>query len=296
MRVVVSGASGFLGTHLTRRLRTSGHDVVRLVRRPANAPDEVQWDPSKGQLDATALQNIDAAVNLAGAAVDAKRWNESYKRELRDSRVNSTRTLAQAAAGVGIPVLVNAGGINWYGDTGDRVVDESDPPGESFLADLCRAWEGATSPAEDAGVRVVRLRVGYPLHRSGGYLKPQMLPFGLGIGGKLAGGRHWMPWIAMDDWLSVVEFVIARDDIAGPVNAAAPEPVRNAEFTKAFGAALHRPTIMPVPGFALRILLGELSSEALSSVRAVPKVLLDKGFTYQYPELKDALRKALEKR
>lgn len=266
------------------------------MRRPAKAPDEVEWDPSKGRLDAAALQNIDAAVNLAGAAVDAKRWNDSYKRELRDSRVNSTRTLAQAAAEAGIPVLVNTSGINWYGDTGDRVVDESDPSGEGFLADLCRAWEAATGPADGAGVRVVRLRVGYPLHRSGGYLKPQMLPFGLGIGGKLAGGRQWMPWIAMDDWLSVVEFVLARDDIAGPVNAAAPEPVRNAEFTKAFGAALHRPTIMPIPGLALRVLLGELSSEALSSIRAVPKVLLDKGFTYRYPDLRKALEKALEKR
>jgi uncharacterized protein len=297
MRLVIAGASGFLGTWLQPRLRRGGYQVVRLVRREARGADEVSWDPAAGRIDAAALAGAEAVINLAGAGVADRRWTERYKRVLLDSRVQATGTLARAMAKLPAPdrprTFLTVDGINYYGDTGDRVVDETAPSGDGFLAGLCREWEAATRPAEDAGVRVLHARTGTPLHQSGGYLKPQMLPFRLGLGGKLGHGRQWMPWISLDDWLEATVFLLERDDIAGPVNVVAPEPVRNAEFTKAFGAALHRPTIMPVPGFALRIALGELSVEALASVRAVPGVLLAAGFTYRHADIADALRAAV---
>lgn len=293
MKIAIAGASGFLGTHLVRRLTGNGHAVLRLVRRPAHAPGEISWDPAAHRLDPAALAGVDAVVNLAGAPVAGRRWSTEYKKQILQSRVDATSTLANALAATGSGVLVNAGGMNYYGDTGDRVVDENAVYGRGFLAEVCIAWETATRPAELAGVRVVRLRIGHVLHRSGGYLKPQLLPFKLGLGGPLGGGRQWMSWIALADWLSAVEFVLARDDVFGPVNTNAPEPVRNADFTKAFGAALHRPVVMPVPAFGLRLLLGELSVEALSSVRMVPNALTRAGFRFQYPTLPPALQAAL---
>lgn len=300
MRVVISGASGFLGQQLTRWLTEDGHRVSRLVRRADTGPGEISWDPAAGRLEPAALAPHDAVVNLSGAHIGDHRWTERYKRVLVSSRVDTTgtlaRTLAALPAGERPATLVNVGGINWYGDTGDTTVDERSPAGTGFLADLCKAWEEATAPAEEAGVRVVRLRSGTPLHRDGGYLKPQMLPFRLGIGGKLGSGRQWMPWISMVDWLLAVAFVLERDSIAGPVNVVSPHPVRNSEFTKEFGAALHRPVLMPIPAFGLRILLGEMVPESLASVRARPGVLLDAGFTFRQPGVREALEAALHDR
>ncbi|MGN9912342.1 TIGR01777 family oxidoreductase [Phytohabitans sp. LJ34] len=300
MRVLISGASGFLGRRLTRWLTENGHQVTRLVRRPDAGPGEISWDPASGMLDRAALAPHDAVVNLSGANIGDHRWTDRYKQVLISSRVDSTgtlaRTLAALPAGERPGTLVNAGGINWYGDTGDTTVDEQSPPGTGFLADLCKLWEAATAPAEEAGVRVVRLRSGTPLHRDGGYLKPQMLPFRLGVGGKLGNGRQWMPWVSMVDWLLAVSFVLDHDGVAGPVNVISPEQVRNAEFTKEFGAALHRPVIMPIPAFALRVALGGLSTEALASIRAYPSVLLDAGFTFRQPGVRAALEAALHDR
>ncbi|MEV4759207.1 TIGR01777 family oxidoreductase [Micromonospora sp. NPDC049559] len=297
MRILIAGSSGFLGTRLGERLRTSGHDVLRLVRRPPRGTGEIRWDPAAGQLDPAALVGVDAVVNLAGAGIGDRRWSEEYRNLLRSSRVDSTQTLARAMAAVPADsrpaALLNASAIGWYGDTGDRPVEEDAPAGEGFLADLCRVWEAATGPAEDAGVRVVRLRSGYPLHRDGGYLKPQLLPFRLGVGGPLGGGRQWLPWISLADWLAAVEFLLAREDLAGPVNVVGPAPATNREFTREFGAALHRPAVFPVPGFALKILLGGLAVEALSSTRVLPGVLSRAGFSYRHPELRAAFRAAL---
>ena len=297
MRILAAGASGFLGGRLIDRLRADGHEVVQLVRRPPHGPDQVRWDPAAGQLDPAALAGMDAVVNLAGAGVGDRRWTERYRELLRTSRVDSTRTLAQTIAGQPASarpaVLLNASAIGWYGDTGDRPVTEEAPAGDGFLADMCRVWEAATGPAENAGVRVVRLRTGYALHRDGGFLKPQLLPFRLGIGGPLAGGRQWMPWISLADWLAAVLFLLDRDDLAGPVNVVGPAPVTNAEFTRDLAAALHRPAVLPIPSFALRILLGGLSTEALSSARVLPGVLSRAGFSYQHPDLPAALRAAL---
>ncbi|ROT31356.1 TIGR01777 family oxidoreductase [Micromonospora sp. HM5-17] len=297
MRILVAGASGFLGTRLTDRLRAEGHELVRLVRRPVRGPGEIRWDPATGQLDPTELSGADAVINLAGANIGDRRWTASFKEELRSSRVDTTATLARAIAALPAEdrprTFLNGSAIGWYGDTGDRPVEEDAPAGDGFMADLCRVWEAATAPAEQAGVRVVRLRTGLPLDRAGGFLKPQLLPYRLGIAGKFGSGRQWIPWISMQDWLSAVSFLLARDEIAGPVNVVGPAPVTNAEFTKALGRQLRRPTVMPVPGFALRILLGEMSIEALRSLRVLPGVLRDAGFRYTHPDLASALRAAL---
>ncbi|MFY1699001.1 MULTISPECIES: TIGR01777 family oxidoreductase [unclassified Solwaraspora] len=297
MRILLAGASGFLGTRLAARLRADGHDTVQLVRRPARGPAEVTWSPSSGQLDPAAFDGVRAVVNLAGAGVGDKRWTDSYKALIRSSRVDSTGTLATAIAALPATdrpaVLLNSSAVGWYGDTGDQPVEEDAPAGEGFLSDVARVWEAATRPAEDAGVRVVRLRTGLPLHRDGGLLKPQLLPFRLGLGGKLGSGRQWVPWIAIQDWLSAVVFLLERDDVSGPVNVVGPNPVTNAAFGTALGAAVHRPAIMPIPAFALQIALGEFAVEALRSTRVLPGVLTGAGFTYRYPQLAGALQAAL---
>ena len=297
MRILVAGASGFLGTHLGDRLRAAGNDVTRLVRRPARSTDEASWDPASGQLDAPLVAGADAVINLAGVGVGDKRWTAGHKNAIRSSRVDSTgtiaRTIAQLPAADRPPVLLQASAVGWYGDTGDREVTEEAPAGTDFLADVCRVWEAATRPAEDAGTRVVLLRTGLPLDERGGLLKPQMLPFRLGIGGKLGGGKQWVPWIALIDWLRAADFLLGRDDIAGPVNVVGPQPVTNAAFTQAFGRLLHRPTIMPIPGPALHLVLGGLASEALKSQRVLPGVLRRSGFTWSCPTVESALLAAL---
>lgn len=297
MRILLAGASGFLGTRLMARLRADGHDTVQLVRRPAPGPNEFTWSPSAGQLDPAVFAGVSAVINLAGAGVGDKRWTDSYKALIRSSRVDSTSTLATAIAALPAgdrpSVLLNSSAVGWYGDTGDQPVEENAPAGEGFLSDVARVWEAATGPAEDAGVRVVRLRTGLPLHRDGGLLKPQLLPFRLGVGGKLGSGRQWVPWIALADWLAAVSFLLERDDIAGPVNVVGPTPVTNAAFGKALGAAVHRPAIMPIPALALQVALGEFAVEALRSSRVLPGVLNQAGFDFRYPDLPQALQAAL---
>ncbi|MDG4788926.1 TIGR01777 family oxidoreductase [Micromonospora sp. WMMD1102] len=300
MRILIAGASGWLGTRLTDQLRAAGHDVVRLVRRPTRDADEVRWDPGAGQLDPAALAGAGAAVNLAGANIGDRRWTQGFKEVLRSSRVDSTGTLARALAALPVEqrprVLLNGSAIGWYGDTGDRPVEEGEPAGDGFMADLCRVWEAATAPAEQAGVRVVRLRTGLPLEHTGGLLKPQLLPYRLGIAGRFGSGRQWIPWISMADWLAATTFLLDREDIAGPVNVVGPAPVTNAEFTRELGRLLHRPTVMPVPAVALRVLLGEMSAEPLRSLRVMPGVLNRAGFEFRHPDLRSALEAALPDR
>ncbi|WP_428964357.1 TIGR01777 family oxidoreductase [Micromonospora fluostatini] len=297
MRILMAGVSGFLGTRLVDRLTADGHQVTRLVRRPARSADERQWNPSAAQLDPAVLADADAVVNLAGAGVGDRRWTDGYRRLIRTSRVDTTSTLAITIAGLPAAdrpaVLLNASAVGWYGNTGDRAVEEDAPAGEGFLADVCRVWEAATRPAEDAGVRVVRLRTGLPLHRDGGLLKPQLLPFRLGIAGRLGSGRQWLPWISMADWLSVAAFLLDRDDLAGPVNGVGPAPVTNAEFTRELARQLRRPAIIPIPALALKVALGGFAQEALTSTRVLPGVLTRAGFGYRYADLPAALHAAL---
>ena len=298
MRILLAGASGFLGTRLADRLRGAGHDVTRLVRRPDPAAGEATWRPSQGELDPALVAAADAVINLAGAGVGDKRWTAAYKSTLRSSRVDTAGTIARVIKNLPAAdrphAFLQGSAVGWYGDTGDRRVTEEAPAGQGFLADLCRVWEAAARPAEDAGVRTVLLRTGLPLHESGGLLKPQMLPFRLGLGGRLGNGRQFVPWIALADWLSAAEFLLDADTVAGPVNVVGPEPVTNAEFTEAFGRVLKRPTVTFVPGFALQVALGEFAGEALRSQRVMPGVLSRAGFRWAYPTCEAALRAALD--
>lgn len=295
MRIVIAGSSGFIGAALVARLRAEGHDVARLVRRTPQAPDELSWSPSDGQLDPATLTGADIAINLAGAGVGDKRWNEAYKREIRSSRVDSTVTLSRAIAAStdGPRVLLNASAIGYYGDRGDEPLDEHSPPGDGFLPNVCRAWEAGTQAAEDAGVRVCHLRSGLVLASGGGLLQRLVTLFKAGVGGKLGNGRQYVSWISLADEIGAIRFLMGRDDLAGPVNLTAPAPVTNAEFTRVLSRILHRPAILPVPKAAVRLALGQFSEDVLASTRAIPVVLTEAGFHHEYADLAAALQWAL---
>ncbi|WP_336086092.1 TIGR01777 family oxidoreductase [Nocardia sp. SSK8] len=295
MKVVIAGSSGLIGTALVAALRRDGHQVSRLVRRAAAAPDEFTWDPARAQLDERALRGADAVVNLCGASLGARRWNGGYKQLLRDSRITTTDVLAVAVAAAGVPTLVNASGVHYYGGgTGDGVVDETAPAGTGFLATLCRDWEAATAPATEAGTRTVLLRSAVVLARNGGMLSMLHPLYWLGLGGRLGSGRQYTPWISLDDEVGAIVFALTNPRVSGPINAAGPAPVTNAEFTRALGRALHRPTPIIVPGVALRALVGELADEAiLRGPRAIPAALEEAGFTFQHPTIGAALAAAV---
>jgi uncharacterized protein (TIGR01777 family) len=291
MKIAVTGASGLIGSALVPSLRRGGHEVVRLVRRESSAPDEVMWDPGAHRLDPAALADVDAVVHLAGAGVGDRRWTSAYRRTVLRSRVDGTTTLARALAEADPRprVLLSGSAIGWYGDTADRVVDESTPSGEGFLAEVCRRWEAATAPAEEAGVRVTHLRTGVVLAADGGALAQQLPLFRLGLGGRLGSGRQWVSWISLPDQVWAMEFLLTAG-VAGPVNLVAPEPVTNAEFTRALGRALHRPTLLRVPGLPLRLALGEFADEAvLAGQRVAPRALAEADFTPLHPSLPEAL-------
>jgi uncharacterized protein (TIGR01777 family) len=294
MQILIAGASGFLGGRLVPHLRAAGHQVTQLVRRPARNPGELRWDPTGGLLDATALAGKDAVINLAGAGVGDHRWTAAYKRTLLTSRVDTTTTLAKAIANADPRprVLLNSSAVGFYGDTGDRAVDEQSPAGDGFLADLCKVWEAATRPAEDAGARVALLRTGLPLAKDGGLLKPLYLQFKLFAGGRMGSGRQYLPWMSLPDWLDAVGFLLERD-VSGPVNLTGPEPVTNAEFSAALAKVLHRPNLLPVPGIALKAAVGEFGGEAVASQRVLPGVLVREGFPFAHRTVEAALQQAV---
>ena len=296
MRVVIAGSSGLIGTALVALLHQAGHDIRRLVRRPARAPDERAWDPPSATMEAGTLEGVDAVVNLCGSAMGNRRWSGEVKQAIRDTRIVPTEVLAAAIAEHGVPVLVNASGVGYYGDTGDRQVDESASLGSGFLAQVCRDWESATAAAEQAGTRVVRARTGLVISPSGGLMGRLKPLFALGLGGRLGSGRQYMPWISLDDEVGAIRFAL-ENEIAGPMNLSGPEPVTNAEFTNTVGEMMHRPAPFVVPGFALRLILGaELVDEMiLAGQRAVPAALRKHGYRFQHPTLRAALTAALEK-
>jgi uncharacterized protein (TIGR01777 family) len=296
VKVVVTGASGLIGSALVSSLRSDGHDVVRLVRHAASAPDEASWDPAHRLLDPAVLAGSDAVVHLAGAGVGDKRWSESYKKTILASRVDGTSTIASALASMDSPpgVLVSASAVGYYGERGDEVLDDSSSTGEGFLADVVRQWEACTAPAADAGVRVVHIRSGLVLSADGGVLGKTLPLFKLGLGGRLGSGRQWMPWIALPDEVAAIRFLLDTASMSGAVNLSAPAPVRNSEYTHLVGQAVHRPTLAPVPRIALRAALAGFADEgALVSQRAVPRRLLDAGFEFSYSDLAAALRTLL---
>jgi uncharacterized protein (TIGR01777 family) len=290
----MAGASGFLGRHLAARLSSDGHRVERLVRRRAEEPGEVAWDPDGGELDSGVLEGADAVINLCGAGVADRRWTETYKRLIRDSRVNATRAIAEAVAVARVPVLLNGSAVGYYGDN-PAVVDETAEPGDDFLGVTCRRWEEATAPAAEAGARVVPLRTGHVMAPDSVMLKRLIPLFKLGLGGRFGSGRQYFPWISLRDWLAAVDLLLDRD-IAGPVNLVGPTPVTNAEFTRALGAALRRPTPWVVPGAALRFGAGEAAVELLRGTEIVPKVLRDNDFEFSDPTISEALTWAVASR
>ncbi len=296
MRVAIAGSSGLIGTALVSLLRQAGHEVLRLVRRHPGAPDERAWDPSAATMDTDTLDGTDAVVNLCGSPLATGRWSGERKQAIRDSRIGPTEVLATAVAEHRVPVLINASGVNYYGDTGNREVDEHAPLGSGFLAEVCRDWEAATAVAERAGARVVYVRTAPVISPSGGVIGQLKPLFALGLGGRLGSGRQYMPWISLDDEVGAIRFVLERDAISGPVNLTGPATVTNAEFTKAMGEAMHRPTLLVVPGFALRLVRGaELVDEmVLTGPRAVPGILREHGYPFQHPTLPAALAAALE--
>ena len=293
MNVAVTGSSGLIGTALVAALRADGHDVIRLVRAGPGAADAIVWDPQadRGGLDPRSLDGVAAVVHLAGAGLADKRWTPGYQAEIRDSRVRGTRALAGALAAMAAPpsVLLSGSAIGWYGDTGGREVTESDPAGSGFLAKVVRDWEAAAGDAARAGIRVVTLRSGVVLSSKGGMLGRLLPLFRLGIGGRIGTGHQVMSWIGLSEWVAAVRFLLGRDDISGPVNLTTPSPVSNAEFTSALAAAVHRPAVMLVPVPALKLAIGGVSSDILSSARVLPRRLLDEGYQFRHPGIAGAL-------
>jgi uncharacterized protein (TIGR01777 family) len=297
VRIAISGASGLLGSALVPSLRARGHDVLRLVRREARTPDEVEWDPARGTIDRARLAGVDAIVNVSGATLD-KRWTEIRKREIVESRVGTTSLLAATAAELEPrpTVFLKTGGSGFYGDRGDEILTEESDPGSGFLAELAERWEAAARPAHDAGVRVVHFRQGMVLTRDGGAL-PRMLPFfKLGLGGPVGGGRQWWSWVSIADLVSAYAFVL-ENDVSGAVNLMAPNPVTSRQFARALGHAVRRPAVLPAPALGVKLLWGQMGEEVLLfGQRALPARLLDAGFTFRYPELDAALAHALAAR
>lgn len=291
MKVVVAGSSGLVGTALVAELTRRGHGVRRLVRRPPAAADEIHWDPELGRLDPAELEGTDAVVNLAGAGVGDHRLTDGYKRIVLSSRINTTSLLARTIARLDAPpaVLLQASGIGAYGTVagrGDEVLDETSALGDTYFADIVRAWEAATAPAEDAGVRVAHLRSGIVLAPKGGALGRLLPIVRAGIGGPLGSGRQYWSWISLDDEVGAIAHLL-DGSIAGPVNLTAPHPATNAEITAVLARALHRPALIRVPALAVRLAIGEFAQEILGSVRALPGVLVRSGFTWSHPDLPD---------
>jgi uncharacterized protein (TIGR01777 family) len=294
MRVLVSGASGLIGRGVSRRLSGRGDEVVPLVRREGS--DGVVWNPRTGRFDAAAAEDADAVVHLAGASIASGRWSTARKRVIFDSRVVGTRLLCDGLAGLARPprVLIAASATGFYGDGGELEQTETSGPGRGFLADVCKAWESATESARARGIRVVHLRIGLVLAREGGALALMLPIFKLGLGGQIGDGRQWMSWISLCDTVRIVELALTDETLAGPVNAVAPNPVRNAEFSRILARVLGRPALLPVPAALLRLVGGEMAQELLlSGARVVPSVLAARGFCFEQPLLEGALKALL---
>ncbi|MET0825443.1 MAG: TIGR01777 family oxidoreductase [Acidimicrobiales bacterium] len=298
MEIVVTGSSGLIGTALVAGLEADGHRVRRLVRRPARGSDEVRWDPSAGEIDRDGLEGVDGVVHLAGPGIGDKRWSEARKHDLREARVVGTALLAETLAGLDAkpPVLVSGSAIGYYGDRGYEKLTEKSKAGNDFLADLCRDWEGAAAPAAAAGIRVATIRTGIVLAPGGGALEKLLPLFKLGLGGRLGSGRQYWSWITIDDEVRAIRHLLEHD-VSGPVNLTAPEPATNQEITSTLGEVLNRPTLVPVPRFGPKLILGGEATETFlyASQRVYPTVLEAHGFRFTHPELEPALRAVLDK-
>jgi len=297
MKILVSGSHGLVGKALINSLTTDGHEVLKLVRRArAFGAPEVEWHPNQGQLDAQHLEGFDVVVHLAGESIASGRWTDSKKRAIRESRVKGTTLLSEVLAQLSRPpsVFLSASAIGYYGNRGDELLTEQSAPGEDFLSSVCIEWENATKPAMEKGIRTIQTRFGVILDPEGGALAQMLTPFRMGIGGRVGSGKQWMSWIALEDVVNGLKFLIADKPVYGPINFVAPNPVTNAEFTKTLGRVLSRPTLFPIPAFGARLAFGELADALLlSSQRVEPGVLEDKGFLFSWPTVEPALRHLL---
>lgn len=297
MKIIISGASGLIGTELSSHLKRSGHDVWRLVRRSAGK-NEISWDPAKGVLNGADIEGTDAIVHLSGAGIGDKRWTPSYKKEILDSRTLSTGLLARTIASLSRKptVFLSGSAIGIYGARGDEKLDEQSTNGKSFLADVCKQWEAAAEPAISAGIRTVLLRTGIVLTPRGGALKKQLPLFKIGAGGKFGRGDQWQSWISLDDEIRAIEYLLTAN-VSGPVNLTAPNPVTNAQFTTTLAKVLKRPALLPIPSFGPKLLLGGELADALlfTGQRVLPNALVASGFKFAHSNLEEALRSLLKK-
>lgn len=295
MKVLITGSHGLVGSQLMSFLTSQGHEVLRMGRSKS-ADCQVLWDPAAGQIDKKALEGFDAVVHLAGDNIASGRWTPEKKRSIRESRIEGTTLLSGTLASLARPpkVLISASAIGYYGDRGEEVLTEESAPGSGFLAEVCRQWEAATLAAKNKGIRVAELRIGVVLSPKGGALTKMLPPFRMGAGGRLGSGKQYMSWVALDDLIGIIQHVLTHEELEGPINAVAPNPVTNNEFTAALGASLHRPTIFPVPGLAVNLLLGEMANELLlASARVQPKKLLSTGYLFRHPQIAPLLKNLL---
>lgn len=293
MKILITGGTGLVGSELRALLSTGGHHPVVLTRSKPSSEQERQWDPSAAEFDPHLFDDADAIVHLAGENIAGQRWSKSYKRKLRDSRVDVTRKLAAALVKLDEPpkVLVSASAIGWYGDRGDEELTEAAEPGDGFLPDLCRDWEATSQTVTERGIRVVNPRLGVVLSPRGGALQKMLFPFKMCAGGVIGSGRQWMSWIGIDDVAAALAHAVLTDSLAGPVNLVAPSPVTNREFTKTLGRVLGRPTVLPMPGFLARMAFGEMAEALLlSSARVVPEKLRRSGYAFRHADLEGCLR------
>jgi uncharacterized protein (TIGR01777 family) len=299
MKVLISGSHGLVGNALIKSLVDDAHEVVRLVRGGHTLGQlEVEWRPNQGRIDAQHLEGFEAVIHLAGESIASGRWTDEKKRAIRDSRVKGTRLLSETIAQLSRPpsVFISASAIGYYGNRGDEWLPETSSPGDDFLASVCVEWEEATRAAAEKGIRTVLARFGVILDRDGGALAQMLTPFRMGIGGRVGDGKQWMSWIALDDVVNALRFLLLDSAVRGPVNIVAPHPVTNAEFTKTLGRVLARPAFFPVPAFAARLAFGEVADALLlASQRVEPRVLADRGFTPYWPRLEPALKHLLQK-
>jgi len=297
--VAITGASGLIGSALVPALEGDGHRVMRVGRGDVSGTDALRWDPAAGAIDAAALEGVGAVVHLAGAGIGDKKWTPQRKQEIRESRTRGTTVLCDALASLSAKpaVLVSASGVDYYGAHGDEPLTEDSPAGDGFLAEVCVEWEAATAPAEQAGIRVVRMRTGPVLSADGGVLKRMLFPFKVGLGGRIGTGKQWMSWISIVDHVGAIRHVLEREEVSGPVNSTAPTPVTNAEYTKTLGSVVRRPTAIPTPITPLKVLYGMelVHSLLLTGQRVLPQRLLDTGYRFEHPELEPALRALLKK-
>jgi uncharacterized protein (TIGR01777 family) len=295
MKILVSGSHGLVGKALTTSLVNAGHEIVSLVRQSAN-DSEIEWHPNQGKINGEQLEGFDVVVHLAGESIASGRWTEEKKRKIRESRVKGTELLSSALARLSQPpsTFISASAIGFYGSRGDELLTEESAPGDGFLPEVCVAWEKATGQAEAKGIRTIHPRFGIILDEKGGALERMLTPFRMGVGGKVGNGKQWMSWIALEDVINALRFLIDEPGSEGPVNFTAPRPVTNADFTEALGSVLSRPTLFSVPAFAARLAFGEMADELLlSSAKVEPERLKESGYQFKHPELSSALKTIL---